>query len=107
MNNPGSTSTLNQSASMQKDTGGLTDYEIYRAQNVERNQTRLCQLGLITEAEAKTVIDAAWKRNETQAHNQKKPAAASKVMAREKNYEIKVFTEVEGNVTKRYRTCWV
>ena len=106
MNNPGSTSTLNQSA-LQKDTGGLTDYEIYRAQNVERNQTRLCQLGLISEAEAKNVIDAAWKRNEVQTHDQKKPAAASKLMAREKNYEIKVFTEVEGNVTKRYRTCWV
>ena len=42
----------------------LSDYEKRRAKNIEKNNKRLCVLGLLTEAEAKTLNNAAWKRGE-------------------------------------------
>ena len=42
---------------------GLTAYELYRAKNIERNQRRLADLDLITQEEAQTVIDSAWKKD--------------------------------------------
>jgi hypothetical protein len=50
------------------DTNQLTPYEIYRAQNIERNQRRLASLGLITDHEAKTAIDTAWGRKSRSVH---------------------------------------
>jgi len=41
----------------------LTSYELYRAKNIERNQRRLADLGLITKEEAQSVIDSAWKKD--------------------------------------------
>ena len=41
----------------------LTAYEQFRAKNIERNQNRLAQLGLITNEEAMQTIEAAWKKN--------------------------------------------
>lgn len=41
----------------------LTAYELYRAKNIERNQRRLADLGLITKEEAQSVIDSAWKKD--------------------------------------------
>lgn len=55
--------SLDMPTPTQIDTAGLSnDYEITRAQNVERNQNRLLSLGLISESEANAAIDAAWKR---------------------------------------------
>jgi hypothetical protein len=43
--------------------GLLTEYELYRAKNIQRNQRRLADLGLITQEEAQAVVDSAWKKN--------------------------------------------
>lgn len=45
-----------------QNTNELTAYERFRAQNIERNQTRLADLGLVSRTEAKKAIDAAWKK---------------------------------------------
>lgn len=77
-----------------KDINQLTPYEIYRAQNIERNQRRLVSLGLITDHEAKRAIDTAWGRNNSSAHdttvNSKRcsltAAAGSKKIQRKKKF---------------------
>lgn len=60
-------STNNASAVINNATNdnpnSLTAYELYRAKNIERNQRRLADLGLITEEEAQSVIDSAWKKD--------------------------------------------
>jgi hypothetical protein len=60
----------------------LTVYELYRAKNIERNQRRLADLGLITEEEAQSVIDSAWKKDrvveEKQASFSKRGTIAKK-----------------------------
>ena len=47
-------------------TTELSDYERVRAMNIERNNARLRELGLITAAEEKKSNDVAWKRRTDQ-----------------------------------------
>lgn len=39
----------------------LTEYEIVRAQKIERNTSRMVELGLLSPSKAKLQVEAAWK----------------------------------------------
>jgi hypothetical protein len=39
----------------------LTDYEMVRAQKIERNIRRMVELGLLSPSKAKLQVEAAWK----------------------------------------------
>lgn len=43
---------------------GLSDYEKLRATNIERNNKRLCGLGLLTKDTANALNATAWRRGE-------------------------------------------
>ena len=70
--NNSSSTDVNHTNQNEAKAGNLTAYERLRAQNIERNQKRLADLGLITENEAKQVIDSAWK-NKPAATGTSKP----------------------------------
>ena len=48
----------------------LSEYEKIRARNIERNNAKLRELGLISKAEEKASNDAAWRRHATNCHDQ-------------------------------------
>lgn len=48
----------------------LSEYEKIRARNIERNNAKLRELGLISKAEEKASNDAAWRRHVTNCHDQ-------------------------------------
>jgi len=49
----------------------LSEYEKMRARNIERNNAKLRELGLISKAEEKASNDMAWRRHTTPHHHQK------------------------------------
>ena len=48
----------------------LSEYEKIRARNIERNNAKLRELGLISKAEERASNDAAWRRHATNCHHQ-------------------------------------
>ena len=83
----------------------LTAYEQYRANNIERNQRRLLDLGLVDEDEANRVINSAWKKEKYMEKDVKTTVRAKakvrRVQSQENsrkvsNHAIRVTKKTEG-----------
>lgn len=74
----------------------LSEYEKLRAKNIERNNKRLCILGLLTENEANALNATAWRRRETFKSRSEKDTT--------KNYEPGKNHTDDAIATKNRRT---